>query len=185
MILVSVITACAAKLTSTAIGLPAASSKRITASIGSVGFGVCLVWRLRLRSTSSRGNSQPAGHGVPVGRQDRLDDQVREFFAVGDRLVEFAFAETGTIGEFDDRAVMRVAATDSTWSILAFSGDRATDFFHHRRWSGHGRDRNRRARACRRRPGSPRPWPTTDQARRRKGRRAGRHSPTSASREAA
>ena len=46
-------TGCAAKLTSTAIGLPARSSKRRTASIGSVAFGSRLVCRLRFRLTDS------------------------------------------------------------------------------------------------------------------------------------
>ena len=46
-------TGCAAKLTSTAIGLPSRSSKRMTASIGSVAFGSRLVCRLRFKVTDS------------------------------------------------------------------------------------------------------------------------------------
>ena len=43
----------AAKLTRMAIGLPSWSSKRMTASIGSVAFGSRLVCRLRFRVTDS------------------------------------------------------------------------------------------------------------------------------------
>ena len=113
----------AAKLTSTAIGLPSRSSKRTTASIGSVAFGSRLVCRLRFSLTDSTATPIRAGRrALSASRIDR-DEPGRQLLRILHRGVEFPLAQAGLVDQLDDGSMVRVAAGDEDVADAGLVGE--------------------------------------------------------------
>ena len=79
------------------------------------------------------GHADSRRHGVVLGLDDGLDQQLRQPLGIGHGVVELAFAESFAVRQLDHRAVVRVAAGDHHVPDAGFFGHGFANLLHHGR----------------------------------------------------